>query len=136
MPLNRSRMDPDPLTRVEAFFRERIRVISKYQHVSRMLLSDHLEQTAGSERARRVKEFKVRSRDFVKECLKSAREKGQINETGPEECSVLVLGAIFALAHASTRPEGKEGLEQLSERVWSLLERMFRDGENRLGSTS
>ena len=135
MPLNRSRMDPDPLTRVEAFFRERIRVISKYQHVSRMLLSDHLEQTAGSERARRVKEFKVRSRDFVKECLKSAREKGQINETGPKECSVLVLGAIFDLAHDSTRPEGKEGLEQLSERVWSLLERMFRDGENRLGST-
>jgi AcrR family transcriptional regulator len=127
--------DPDPLKRLESFFKNRVRVILEYQHISRMLLSDHLKQTAGSERARRVEEFKVRSRDFVRECLTSAREKGLLIAAGPEESSVLVLGAIFTLAHAGTRPGGNEKLKQLSKRVWSLLERMFRDGEHRLGST-
>jgi len=128
-------VDADPLKRLELFFKNRIRVILEYRHVSRMLLSDHLKETAGSKRVRRVEGFKVRSRGFVKECLTSAREEGLLIGAGPEEGSILVQGAILALVNASARPGGNEGLEQLSKRVWSLLDRMFRDGEHRLGST-
>lgn len=121
--------DPDPLRRLELFFKDRVRVILRYQHVAHLLLSDHLKQTAGSERALRVEAFKVRTRDFVKDCLTSAFEQGRLM-AGPEESSVLVLGAIFALAHASTGPGAGKELEPLSQRIWPLLERMFRDASS------
>jgi len=120
--------DPDPLKRLELFFKDRVRVILDNQPISRMLLSDHFGQIAGPERTRRVEGFKVRSREFVKECLTNASEEGLLGTAEPEESLILVSGAILALAQASARSGGAKGLEPLSQRVWSLLDRMFRDG--------
>ena len=118
--------DPDPLKRVEAFFKDRVRVILEHRHVARMLLSDHFQQAAGPEGERRIEEFKIRSRKFVNDCLTNAREKGLLKEAGPEECSILVMGSILALANASIRSGNEQQLKELSRKVWSTLDRMIR----------
>jgi TetR/AcrR family transcriptional regulator len=113
----------DPLERLGIFFNQRVRVIVKNPYVSRMLLSDHLAHAAGREQSGRIEEFKRRSGEFVLECLREARRKGQLQGlAGPREGVVIVMGAIFALAHATTRVEHPGRIEKLSQNVWSVIE--------------
>lgn len=120
----------DPIERLGIFFQRRVRAIVANPDVSRMLLSDHLAQAGGRAQAKRLEEFKQRSRDFVFECLREAQESGILGAAGPEEGTILVLGSIFALAHSSTRvPENKE-VEQLSRKVWGLIEATLRGRRN------
>jgi AcrR family transcriptional regulator len=117
----------DPIERLGIFFQHRIRTIVAQPHISRMLLSDHLAQAGGKAQARRLEEFKRRSRDFVFECLREALESGTLRgEAGPEEGAILVLGGIFALAHAITRVPNPGEVEQLAHRVWSVIESTLR----------
>jgi AcrR family transcriptional regulator len=117
----------DPIERLGIFFRCRVQAVVGNPHVSRMLLSDHLAQAGGKAQAQRVVEFKRRSRHFVLECLREAERSGLLRgDAGPEEGTILVLGGILALAHSRTRvPERKEA-EQLSPRVWSVIESTLR----------
>ena len=117
----------DPIERLGVFSRRRIQVIVENPHVSRLLLSDHLAQAAGRTQAKRLAEFKQRSRNFVLGCLREARESGILpGGLGPEEGAVLVLGSIFALAHSGTGIPDKHNVERISQNVWSILESAFR----------
>ena len=111
----------DPIERLGIFFQHRVRTIVTHPHVSRILLSDHLAQ------ARRLEEFKRRSRDYVFKCLREASESGLLRgEAGPEEGTVLVLGVIFALAHSITRVPDPRKVEHLASRVWRIIESTLR----------
>lgn len=114
---------PDPLERLHVFFERRVQTILANPDASRMLLSDHLAQAGGRGRASRVEEFKARSQAFVLACLREAARRGLLRDKAePEAGAVLVIGAIFALAHASTRVLGKRRVERLSARVWATIE--------------
>lgn len=116
--------DADPIDRLGQFFRRRIQVARENPGVARLVGSEQLAQAAPPEGVARVAEFRRRSRSFVRGCLAEAHARGLLAEgIGPEEASVLVLGALLALAHAApdSRPPA-----QLPERVWAALERLLR----------
>jgi len=91
----------DPIERLAEFFRRRVEVIRQNPGVARLVGSDQLSQAASPEGVARVAEFRRRSRSFVKGMLVEAHRAGLISEgVGSEEATVLVLGALMALAHA------------------------------------
>ncbi len=117
--------DPDPIDRLGAFFTRRIAVIREHPGVARLLGSEQLSQAAPPRGVARVAEFRLRSQSFVRACLVEAHRRGQLAEgVGPEEATVLVLGALLALAHAP--PPGLPARVQLPERVWTVLEGVLR----------
>ena len=121
----------DPIERLGCFFQHRVRTIISHPQVSRILLSDHLAQAGSRTQARRLEEFKRRSRDFVLECLRTAGESGLLRgEAGPEEGTVLVMGSIFSLAHSTTRVSDPSEVEQLAGRVWNVIESTLRGRRN------
>ncbi len=121
----------DPIERLGVFFQHRVSTIVLHPHLSRILLSDHLAQAGSRTQARRLGEFKSRSRDFVFECLRAAGKSGLLRgETGPEEAEVLVMGSIFALAHSTTRVSDPREVEQLASRVWNVIESALRGRDN------
>ncbi|HZY04219.1 MAG TPA: TetR/AcrR family transcriptional regulator [Anaeromyxobacteraceae bacterium] len=115
----------DPIDRLGTFFRQRIEVIRKNPGVALLVGSEQLAQAAPPAGVARVLEFRQRSRAFVRGCLAEAHRQGLLAPgLGPEEASVLVLGAILALAHAP--PPGARTPAGLPERVWAALERLLR----------
>jgi AcrR family transcriptional regulator len=117
----------DPIARLGAFFRHRTETLLAYPHVARLLHSDHLAQAAGPAQAGRLEEFKRRSQTFVLGCLREAHKDGTLNrQTSPEAGAIVVLGSILRLSHAGARIAGEAKIEQLSDEVWSALERALR----------
>ena len=117
--------DPDPIERLGAFFNRRIAVIREHPGVARLLGSEQLSQAAPPRGVARVTEFRRRSQSFVRACLVEAHRRGQLADgVGPEEATVLVLGALLALAHAP--PPGLPSRALLPERVWAVLESVVR----------
>ncbi|HET6924181.1 MAG TPA: TetR/AcrR family transcriptional regulator [Anaeromyxobacteraceae bacterium] len=114
----------DPVERLGAFFRQRIAVMRENPGVARLVGSEQLAQAAPPAGVARVAGFRERSRSFVRGCLVEAHRRGQLAEgVGPEEASVLVLGALLALIHS---PPGARPPAGLPERVWGALERLLR----------
>ncbi|MFH1017065.1 MAG: TetR/AcrR family transcriptional regulator [Pseudomonadota bacterium] len=117
----------DAIERLGVFFRQRVQTIVANPHISSILLTDHLAQTAGQARANRLKMFKQRSRNFVLACLREARRTGTLRgNAGTQEGAILVLGAIFALAHARMRTQDGAAIERLARSVWSVIESTLR----------
>jgi AcrR family transcriptional regulator len=126
----------DPLEKLKTFFLNRTNTIASHPHISRLLLSDHLAQAAGSEAGERLESFKKRSRAFIVRCLREAERAGGLaNGVTAETGAVLVLGAILALSHAGTRVVRKRRIEPLSEEVWPAIERVLGARSQRLKPT-
>jgi AcrR family transcriptional regulator len=116
--------EPDPIARLGTFFQRRVAVIREHPGIARVLGSELLAQVAPPEGVARVAAFRRRSRAFVRRTLVEARREGLLsNGLGPEEASVLVLGAILALGHAGL---GSRAVHDLPGRVWGALERVLR----------
>jgi AcrR family transcriptional regulator len=114
----------DPIERLGAFFRARVAALAAHPHLARLLFSDHLGQLGGPEQARRIDEFKARTRRFIAACLEEARQRGLLAEgVGPRECAVIVQGAVFALGHGGGRGGG---VEKDTKAVWKALETLLR----------
>lgn len=114
----------DPIERLGAFFRARVAALAAHPHLARLLFSDHLAQLGGPEQARRVEEFKARTRRFIASCLEEARERGMLADgVGPREGAVIVQGAVFALGHGVG---GGGGVEKDTKAVWKALETLLR----------
>lgn len=117
----------DPIERLGNFFHQRVKTIREHPDLSRLLLSNHLAQLAGTAHAGRVEEFKAHSQDFVSSCLREARRNGQLCDLpGTEGGTILVLGAILALAHTRERFERSDKTNRLTNDVWATLELVFR----------
>jgi AcrR family transcriptional regulator len=115
----------DPIDRLGHFFRQRVAVIRNNPGVARLVGSEQLAQAAPPEGVARVAEFRRRSQSFVRQMLVEAQAQGALAEgLEAEEASVLVLGALLALAHGGGGFAGSSG--RLPERVWMALERALR----------
>jgi AcrR family transcriptional regulator len=116
--------DPDPLDRLARFFRDRVEVLRTNPGVARLIGSEQLAQAAPPEGIEHVAELRRRSRAFVRGCLAEASRAGLLAEgLAPTEATVLVLGALLALAHGGA---GERPTPALAERVWEALERTLR----------
>jgi AcrR family transcriptional regulator len=116
----------DPLERLRRFFLNRTRTILAHPGISRLLLSDHLEQTAGAGAVRCLVKAKGRSRTFVRKCIGEAEQSGSLAAgVDAEAATAIVIGAIFSLSHYPPQRDTTK-IHQLAEKVWSLLERTLR----------
>jgi len=117
-----------PLERLEGFFRRRVSVLADNPHVSRLLLSDHVAMLAGEVHGERVVAMKRRSQGFVRECLRQAAERGEL-EAGVTSAAgeLLVIGAMLAIGHSTAaRARGRAKRAALADEVWPLIERALR----------
>ena len=125
--------DADPVERLHRFFRRRIEIVRAHPGVARLVGSEQLAQAAPPEGVARVTEFRRRSRSFVRDCIAEAHERRLLaGGVGAEEATVLVLGALLALAHG---PAGGSSEATFAEGVWALLERVLRRPSVRVAAT-
>jgi AcrR family transcriptional regulator len=123
--------DADPIERLGVFFRDRVGVLAAHPHLARLLFSDDLARLCGADRAKRMKGFKRRTRDFIESCLGEAAEKGLLGDRlGPREGALLVQGAVFAFGHLGGN---RAGAQQMTTHVWSALESLLRGPGRRPG---
>lgn len=116
----------EPIDRLKVFFLNRTQTIVSNPHISRLLLSDHLDQVADPGGVKRLRAFKKKSRAFVFRCLREAEQSGNlVGGTSADASAIIVLGAIISLSHARTRVVSGTKIEDLSETVWSTMEHMF-----------
>lgn len=115
----------NPLESLRRFFEARVNAITEHPEVSKLLLTSMLIPNSKSEdREKRLREFKLKSRRFVAECLKKAEADGLLNKgISHEESGVLVLGAIYAIGHMSVGAGNKSTSRELTRRVWKIIER-------------
>ncbi len=115
-----------PIKRLRDFFLQRTGTILAHPGISRLLLSDHLEQAAGIETAKRLSKIKIRSRKFIHECILEAEQQGSLaSGVDVEAASSIVIGAILSLSHNSTQVASRSKRHKPSEDIWALIERML-----------
>lgn len=116
---------PDPVERLGTFFRQRVAVIRAHPGIARLFASQELSHAAPAAGVERLAEFRTRSAGFVRACVAEAARDGLLAPgLGVEEASLVVLGALLALAHSGAVPPGDVG--DLPERVWDTLETFLR----------
>lgn len=117
----------DPIKRLRDFFLQRTGTILAHPGISRLLLSDHLEQATGIETAKRLSKIKIRSRKFIHECIQEAKQMGLLGAgVNTEAATAIVVGAILSISHNNTRVVSKAKSPELSEEVWILIEQILR----------
>jgi len=116
----------DPIERLGAFFTRRVAVIGEQAGISRLLVSEEIGKAASAAGVERVAGFRRRSMAFVRACLAEAAARGLlVSGLGAEEASVVVLGAILALAHSPVTVH-RDPRASLAPRVWDALETFLR----------
>ncbi len=115
----------NPLERLRLFFEARVKAISEHPEISKLLLTSTLiPNGGGQDRERRLFEFKLRSKEFVAECLKKAKSDGLLsNDISYEESSILVMGSIYAIGHLNISHKKNNSDGTLSKRIWHILEK-------------
>ncbi len=118
----------DPLTSLRLFFEGRVHVMSSRPEISKLLQTNLLVPSVNADyRQERLQKFKLRSREFVTQCLEKAdQEKLLASDVTPEEGVVLVLGCIHAIAHLGIGTGNAEGNSDLARRTWRLIDKMLR----------
>lgn len=113
------------LARLRAFFLARLALVQQRPEILRLASSDRLEQVAGTEGARRLRDSIDRSKQFIESCLREAQTAGDI----PADLDLIVLGwvvrgtlqsavAASTRAHASAVPS--------PQTTWNVLETLLR----------
>jgi AcrR family transcriptional regulator len=116
---------PDPVERLGTFFRQRVAVIRARPGIARLFATQELSHAAPPAGVERLAEFRSRSTGFVRACIAEAVRDGLLAPgLRVEEASLVVLGALLALAHSGAVPQGDVG--DLPERVWCTLETFLR----------
>ncbi|MDP2306832.1 MAG: TetR/AcrR family transcriptional regulator [Pseudomonadota bacterium] len=114
--------DPDPLVRLEHFFRVRAALVGGNPVIARLAFSEELPHAAGERGARQVQSWKDRSLDFVVACVEEAAAQGRIPPGLPaREVGVMVLGTLIALVRFGELASGAATVD----RAWSLVQRLF-----------
>jgi len=117
----------DPLDRLGAFFRQRVRLVAKNPGIARVVFSEQLAQAAGGKGKGAVGEIKRRSFEFIRSCVAQAAADGLlVDGLDPEAVVTLVSGAALAIVFAEAPEVRDTPPEERAERVWSTLERLIR----------
>jgi AcrR family transcriptional regulator len=123
--------DPDPLARLERFFRFRAALVGANPIIARLAFSEELPHAAGPRGAAQVKRWKDRSLDFVVSCVDEASAQGRLPAGLPtRELGVLVLGTLLALVRFGELTTGASNVD----RAWGVVLRAM--GADSGGSTS
>ncbi|MBZ0236475.1 MAG: TetR/AcrR family transcriptional regulator [Deltaproteobacteria bacterium] len=117
--------DGRPLDRLRALFFARLALMHQHPEVLRLATSDRLEQVAGPEGARRLRETIQQSRRFIDACLREAQVEGDV----PASLDLTILGWVvrgtLQVAVASTAgPRPAE--PRTPEEIWAVLEKLLR----------
>ncbi len=114
--------DPDPLVRLERFFRFRASLVAANPVIARLAFSEELPHAAGPRGAQQVESWKQRSLDFIVSCVDEAAVQGRIPRGLPvREVGVMVLGTLIALVRFGELAAGPAA----ANRAWSVIERMI-----------
>ena len=114
--------DPDPLVRLERFFRFRASLVAANPVIARLAFSEELPHAAGPRGAQQVESWKQRSLDFIVSCVDEAAAQGRIPRGLPvREVGVMVLGTLIALVRFGELAAGPAA----ANRAWSVIERMI-----------
>jgi AcrR family transcriptional regulator len=114
--------DPDPLVRLERFFRFRASLVGANPVIARLAFSEELPHAAGPRGAQQVESWKQRSLDFIVSCVDEAAAQGRIPRGLPvREVGVMVLGTLIALVRFGELAAGPAA----ANRTWSVIERMI-----------
>lgn len=113
------------LARLRAFFLARLALVRQRPEILRLATSDRLEQVAGTEGARRLRDSIDRSKQFIASCLREAQTDGDI----PTDLDLVVLGwtvrgTLQGAVEASTR--GHATAVPSPQTTWNVLERLLR----------
>jgi len=115
--------DPDPVARLERFFRARAEFVGRQRSVGRLLLSDHLARAAGETGFREVRRWRGANRDWVLACLRDVERAGRLRRgLSPEQGVRLVQGlvATFVIDGALDLMRSVP-LESQVEEAWGAL---------------
>lgn len=114
--------DPDPLVRLERFFRFRAALVGASPVIARLAFSEELPHAAGPRGAEQVRRWKDRSLDFVVACLEEAAEQGRVPKGLPvREVGVMILGSLIALVKFGELAAGTATVD----RAWSAVLRLI-----------
>lgn len=116
-----------PLGRLRALFLARLVLVREQPEVLRLATSDRLEQVAGPEGARRLREMIQQSMQFIEGCLREAQAQGEIVAgLDPTILGWVIRGALQVAVAASARPRAPEA--RTPEEVWAVIEGLLRGG--------
>lgn len=115
--------DPDPVARLETFFRHRAGLLLAEPLIARLAFSEELPHAGGERGAEQVEAWKSRSIAFVEACLDEAAAQGRLAPGLPRrEATLVVVGSLLALARLS----GPELSSDTVDAVWRVLHRTLR----------
>jgi AcrR family transcriptional regulator len=114
--------DPDPLARLERFFRFRAALVGANPVIARLAFSEELPHAAGPRGAMQVKRWKDRSLEFVIASLDEAVGAGRAAADLPtREVAVMVIGGLMALVRFGELTAGTSDVNK----AWRAIERML-----------
>lgn len=114
--------DPDPLVRLETFFRFRASLVAANPVIARLAFSDELPHAAGPRGATQVESWKQRSLDFIVACVDEAVAQGRLPRHLPvREIGMMVMGTLIALVRFGEFTAGPVA----ANRAWSVIERLL-----------
>lgn len=114
--------DPDPLQRLQRFFRQRAALVAARPVIASLAFSDQLRLAAGDRGAQQVESWKQRSLEFIVGCIEEAEAAGKLPRGLPaRELALIVFGTLMALARLG------EFASSAADRAWSVIERLIRE---------
>lgn len=117
----------NPLERLQIFFVNRIHTILTHQDISRLLLSDQIEQVGDAAVAKRLTKAKVRARKFVYDVILEGEQTGTMAAgVNVDAATIIVIGAILSMSHAHTRIVDDAKNRHLAGSVWTAIEQMLK----------
>ena len=124
---------PDPVVRLERFFRFRAALVSANPVIARLAFAEDLPHAAGGEGAVQVGRWKERTLDFVVACIEEAAEQHRVPNGLPvREVGVVIVGTLMALAMLGELVPRTATVD----RTWDAVRRLLGNGPRPDGADS
>lgn len=121
--------DGDPLDRLEAFVRRRVRLLVDNPSIMRLVFSEQLVQASGDEGNALVRRMQKRSIGFIRDRLLEAEAAGLLREgLSADHLTIVVYGSIFGVCYRSVYEDElpKDIVRDLPGDIWLTLDTLIR----------
>lgn len=116
----------DPLERLEELLTQRVELISRRPELVKLLFSDDLIKAGPEEAAKRVRNLKQMSMQFILHLLREADDEGMLREGAePEELLPVIHGTALAMVFSGDELEEVTG-SAAPGRVWKTVSGLIR----------
>jgi AcrR family transcriptional regulator len=117
----------DPIGRLGQFLVDRVEIVRLHPAAGAVMGSEQLSQASDAHGIERLRSFRARSGEFVRQCLAQARREGSLDPgLAPDIAMVLFMGSLFMLVHGPAIVGGKPSTAARALQVWAALERVLR----------